>query len=89
MQQQTVPISINDDKGVLFQATHQELNYDTEMIRQLKTKIKEPENSKVTEFSCRTFPEDTAYSQEIAREHFEDIEASCSPRQIQSHSFKD
>ena len=55
--QQTVPISTNDGKGDLFQATHQEPNNDNELIRQLKTKIKEQENSisdlrLVTEFSC-------------------------------------
>ena len=43
--QQTVPISTNDGKGDLFQATHQEPNNDNELIRRLKTKIKEQENS--------------------------------------------
>ena len=43
--QQTVPISTNDCKGDLFQATHQESNNDNELVRQLKTKIKEQENS--------------------------------------------
>ena len=43
--QQKVPISTNDGKGDLFQAAHQESNNDNELIRQLKTKIKEQENS--------------------------------------------
>ena len=43
--QETVPISTNDGKGNLFQATHQEPNNEGELIRQLKTKIKEQEYS--------------------------------------------
>ena len=34
------------------------------------------------------FSEDTDYCQEISREYLEDIEASCCPRQEQSHGFK-
>ena len=43
--QQTVPISTNDGKGDSFQATHQELDNYKELVGQLKTKIKEQENS--------------------------------------------
>ena len=43
--QQAVPIRINNGEGDLFQATHQELNKDKELIRQLTKKIKEQENS--------------------------------------------
>ena len=43
--QQSVPISTNDGKGDSFQATHQEPNNDSDLIRQLKKKIKEQENS--------------------------------------------
>ncbi len=43
--QQMVPTSINDSVGDLFQATHQEQNKDKELIRQLKTTIKEQKNS--------------------------------------------
>ncbi len=42
--------------------------------------------NKWTEFSCWTLSEDTAQYQEIAREHLEDIEASCCPKD-QSHCF--
>ena len=40
-----VPTSINDGVGDLFQATHQEQNKDKELIRQLRTNIKEQDNS--------------------------------------------
>jgi hypothetical protein len=41
--QQTGPTSINYGEGDLFQGTHQERNKDKELIRQLRTKIKEQE----------------------------------------------
>ena len=43
--QQTVPTSTNDGKRDLSQATHLEPNNENELIRQLKTKIKEQEIS--------------------------------------------
>ena len=91
--QQTVPISTNDGKGDLFQATHQEPNNNNELIRQLKTKIKEQENS-ISELSSAVerflkIHRITSCCQEIARGHFEYIEACCSPRQIQSHGSKE
>ncbi len=43
--QQTGPTSINYGEGDLFQGTHQERNKDKELIRQLRTKIKEQEIS--------------------------------------------
>ena len=43
--QQKVPTRIHNCEGDLFQATHQELNKDKELIRQVTTKIKEQKNS--------------------------------------------
>jgi hypothetical protein len=49
--QQTAPIRINDDEGDSFRVTTQDQDKVNELIRQLKTKIKEQENYKGTEFS--------------------------------------
>jgi hypothetical protein len=43
--QQKAPNRINDDEGDSFRVTTQDRDMDNELIRQLKTKIKEQENS--------------------------------------------